>query len=178
MRGEPIQARPITRSQRAWRWCRRNPTVSVLAGGLVLALLAGLLGVTWQWMRAENAAQLAIKSAVGEKEARQAAVEARDLAQAAAAREKAAFTKLKGQAYGLRMTAAFQAWETGNSDRLQQLLGECVPQNGEPDLRGFEWRLLQGLGQEDSSAKTLTFQCRCIVLRVFGRRKALGGCFR
>ena len=58
---------------------------------------------------------------------------------------------------GSGRSTAFHAWEMGSLDRLQQLLGECVPQKGEPDLRGFEWRLLCGLGQEDSSAKTLTF---------------------
>jgi WD40 repeat protein len=35
LRGEPIEARPVTRLERSWRWCRRNPT----AAGLVLSLL-------------------------------------------------------------------------------------------------------------------------------------------
>ena len=102
LKGEPIQARPITLSERGWRWCRRNPMVSALAGGLVLALLTGLLGVTWQWMRAEDAAHRAVQSAANEKESRQAADEARVLAQDAAAAEKESFTRLKSQAYGLR----------------------------------------------------------------------------
>ena len=42
--GTPILARPITRSQRLWKWCKRNPrvaTLSALACTLLLCLLVG-----------------------------------------------------------------------------------------------------------------------------------------
>ena len=35
--GAPIQARPISRAQRTWRWCRRNPVVATLVGTTTLA---------------------------------------------------------------------------------------------------------------------------------------------
>ena len=39
LRDEPIQARPVSRAEKSWRWCRRNP---VLAGlGTTTALLLG-----------------------------------------------------------------------------------------------------------------------------------------
>jgi serine/threonine protein kinase/WD40 repeat protein len=38
--GEPILARPVSGSERLWRWCRRKPLIS----GLVLAVLLLLLG--------------------------------------------------------------------------------------------------------------------------------------
>src|SRR5262249_4527550 len=36
--GEPIQARRVGSAERLWRWCRRNPSVAVLAGFVVLLL--------------------------------------------------------------------------------------------------------------------------------------------
>src|SRR5206468_4643609 len=39
--GEPIQARPVTDSERLWRWSRRNPLVATLLVGFTLSLLAG-----------------------------------------------------------------------------------------------------------------------------------------
>ncbi len=37
--GHPIQARPVTRTERAWRWCQRNPKVASLASVVTLLLL-------------------------------------------------------------------------------------------------------------------------------------------
>jgi len=52
LRQEPIQAHPVTRAQRAWRWCRRKPALATLIVALHLVLALGLLGVLWAWNRA------------------------------------------------------------------------------------------------------------------------------
>jgi eukaryotic-like serine/threonine-protein kinase len=65
LRHEPIQRRPISRIERAWRWCRRHPLVACLLAALVVALVAGVSGVTWQWRRAEGHRARAEHAALG-----------------------------------------------------------------------------------------------------------------
>ncbi|QDV47461.1 Serine/threonine-protein kinase PknB [Stieleria neptunia] len=55
MRGEPIRARPIGRSEYAWRWMQRNPVVAVMTMSLLLAIVIGSVSALWQWRRAETA---------------------------------------------------------------------------------------------------------------------------
>jgi serine/threonine protein kinase len=62
---KPIKARRVTPAEQAWRWARRNPAVASLAAGLLVALVAGLIGVTWQWRHA--AANLVAAEAANRK---------------------------------------------------------------------------------------------------------------
>ena len=48
------------------------------------------------------------------------------------------------------MNVVLQAWEEGNLKRAQTLLRAHIPKRGEPDLRGFEWRYLWNLCQDES----------------------------
>ncbi len=68
--GEPIRARPVSRLQRAWRWCRRKPVVAGLSAAVALALLIGLATTLWQWRIAErnySAAEQARKDEVRQR---------------------------------------------------------------------------------------------------------------
>ena len=60
--GEPIAARPVGATARAWMWSRRNP----IFAGLVAALVLLALGTTWQWWRAEGLLLLARRDAFSE----------------------------------------------------------------------------------------------------------------
>ena len=63
LRHEPVKARPISKLERATRWCIRMPMVSSLAALLALAVIAGLSATTVLWRRAENHAHDAIVEA-------------------------------------------------------------------------------------------------------------------
>ena len=39
--GNSIQARPVGKSEKFWRWCRRNPWVAILTAAVAVSLLAG-----------------------------------------------------------------------------------------------------------------------------------------
>jgi zinc protease len=57
LRGEPIEARPITIVARAWRWCKRKPAIASLTAGLVCAVLGGAIGIVAKHEQAQNEAQ-------------------------------------------------------------------------------------------------------------------------
>jgi predicted Ser/Thr protein kinase len=45
--GEPIQARAVSRTERVWRWCRRNPARAVAAGAVLASVLVLLVAGAW-----------------------------------------------------------------------------------------------------------------------------------
>lgn len=61
LRGEPINARPVSNVEKVWKWVQRHPVTASLSGALIMALLTGLTSTTWQWRRAED--ESALKSA-------------------------------------------------------------------------------------------------------------------
>ena len=70
MNGEPILARPLSWLEKRWRWCRRNPSITLLSAALAVALTAGVVGITNQWLRAEASARQATQLAAQESTAR------------------------------------------------------------------------------------------------------------
>jgi serine/threonine protein kinase/WD40 repeat protein len=56
LKGEPIQARPVGRPEKLWRWCRRNPALALLSGALAALLVAIALisSLSALWLREER----------------------------------------------------------------------------------------------------------------------------
>jgi serine/threonine protein kinase/WD40 repeat protein len=50
----PVHARPLSLPQRTWRWARRQPYLATLGMLFTVSMLAGIIGVTSQWKRAES----------------------------------------------------------------------------------------------------------------------------
>jgi serine/threonine-protein kinase len=53
LRGEQTWARRLGPVGRLVRWCRRRKMLAGLAAGLVVTVVVGFAGITWQWRRAE-----------------------------------------------------------------------------------------------------------------------------
>jgi WD40 repeat protein len=119
--GEPIQARPAGRGEKLWRWCRRNRVVAGLTATVLALVLVALVG--------------AAVAAVWLGRAAREAGEARDKAE-----QLAEDNRLK--VYAARIPLAQQAWESGDTARVLELLDSLRPGEGEEDLRGFEWHYL------------------------------------
>jgi WD40 repeat protein/serine/threonine protein kinase/tetratricopeptide (TPR) repeat protein len=51
---KPIRARPVSETEKLWRWCRRNPTVAVLGAAVLVSLVLGIVGVSWKWLEADR----------------------------------------------------------------------------------------------------------------------------
>jgi WD40 repeat protein/tRNA A-37 threonylcarbamoyl transferase component Bud32 len=99
-RGEPIQARPVGLRERGLLWARRRPHLAALSALLVLALVAGIAGVCWQWQRAEGEYHKA--SALADTERR--------------------------TAYTRAIALAYAEWRAGNAGLAEQVLNGCPPE--------------------------------------------------
>ncbi|MHC4177657.1 MAG: protein kinase domain-containing protein, partial [Planctomycetota bacterium] len=143
LRGEPIHARPITTPGRIWRWGWRNPAVSALAVGLIVAVLAGFIGIAVQWGRAEDEAERAHLIAHSESLQR--------------SRAEQAVYRHRRLLYVADMSVAQQAWEAGNVERVIELVEHYLPKPDadEKDLRGFQWHYLRQLYQRSLNTTAL-----------------------
>ena len=129
LRGEPILARPVGVAGKTVKWCQRNPRLAGAVSLAVVSLLAGLVGVTWQWRQAE------------------------------AHRNRAEVEALlnRRNAYAADMKEVSRALDDSDLGRARELLDLYRParnsgvQSGrsQVDLRGWEWRYLWSLCHRD-----------------------------
>jgi WD40 repeat protein len=167
---EPIAARRASLAERGLRWCRRNSAVAALAVAVLLSLAGGAgLASYWALLASAKEAEArgsAARARANEKEAehrREEAVKAnaaltaalgerdranRRLTAALGERDGANLRlglkvdELREATYRSHIHLAHRALELGARGQVRQLLEECLPGPGEPDLRGFEWHYL------------------------------------
>jgi len=117
LQGEPIQARPVSVTGRAVKWCRRKPALAASLGAIAL-LLTGVAAISvWSALRLE-------KSRMAEAEGRREA-------------------RLNLYAADVRM--AGQLYQKGSLESARRLLEGHVPGRDAEDFRGFDWNLLSSL---------------------------------
>ncbi|MFO0881560.1 MAG: serine/threonine-protein kinase [Gemmataceae bacterium] len=63
LRGEPVAARPVGRTERAWRWAKRHPLPAILLSILVLLTLGAGTTITLLWRNAVASAEQARQNA-------------------------------------------------------------------------------------------------------------------
>jgi WD40 repeat protein/tRNA A-37 threonylcarbamoyl transferase component Bud32 len=147
LRGEPIEARPVGRVERLWRWAKRNPGVACLTAAVALSLLAGTA----------FSLAFAVQADARAKEAQE---------------EKRKGDRLLYLSY---MKLAQRAWEENRVDWVVDYLEAQRPERtGGIDLRGFEWYYWQRL--RHSELLTLAVEhATWLAYSPDGRRLAGGG---
>jgi eukaryotic-like serine/threonine-protein kinase len=131
VKGEPIQARKVRSVERVWRWMKRRPAVAGLAGAVVLTTLLGVAGITMAWLYA----LAGWNHASGESQ-RVALEQVRTERQRDEAESNLYFSRIA--------QASFEE-KSNNPASAHRLLELCVPREGQPDRRNWEWHYLKGL---------------------------------
>jgi WD40 repeat protein/serine/threonine protein kinase len=134
-KGKPILARPVSLPERVWKHARRRPLVAVLLTGMILSVVLGFAGITWQWQEATWARDNALTQTQQAERAKDAEHKARRAAQMAL--------------YFSRIPQSQLQWRVNNVTGAVQSLVKCVPPADEEDWRGWEWHYLLGLFHSD-----------------------------
>jgi serine/threonine protein kinase len=187
---EPVSARPPSTLYRVQKLVRRNKLAVGAASAIAAALVIGLAVSSWMYSREKTARERAVAAERAQARLRQQAEADRERAVAAETQQsrlrqqaeqlrgtaEGQARQIRRQLYASHMNVAFQAWEKGDINRVQQLLDEHGPKQGEEDLRGFEWFYLWRLCHSDQL--TLAGHhalMRCVTFSPDGRLLATAG---
>ena len=131
LRGEPIYARAISSTERAYRWVRRNPVISALSTATAMAMIIGTVVSLRFGISADNEAQ---KAKTAERNAREAEASARQSEATAIATRETTEATLAHSNYLL----AKGQW---SANRVKDALN--ILYNIPPKYRNFEWHCAQ-----------------------------------
>ncbi len=150
LNNEAVLARPPSTAYRFQKLVRRNKLVFSAGLAVVVALVAGLSLAAIGWRQTSAERDKALQARAGEevqrKAAQASAVTAQEQRHLAEEREQTARHYL----YAAQINRAQQSWKDGNIAQAKGLLTAQRPKPGEDDRRGFEWRYLWRLCQDES----------------------------
>ena len=132
---EPVMARPPSAAYRLQKLVRRHQLAFGAAAALSVTLVLGIVGSTWQAIRATRAEQEALAARNKERELRQTADAARQDESRQRQRAESDESKLVHELYVAKMNVVRQAWEENSLERVRTLLQETSTYAD----RGFEW---------------------------------------
>jgi serine/threonine protein kinase/WD40 repeat protein len=181
---EPVLAGPPSATYRLRKFVRRNRARVITAAVFVALLVAGVIGSTLFAIQASINETKAIQAqgnadtqaGIAEQKASEAAENARQ-AKTNEDRAKAEAERVRGMLYAANMGRAQDALRDHRVGRTRQLLNEMRPEDGQTDLRGFEWHYLwnQLHGARDvaeihsAGAGTVNWYTDCPTLSTDGR---------
>ncbi len=144
---EPVLARPVSSTERTWRWCRRHPLAASLAMLLALSTTGGFASIAYQWRQAESLRMIADNNVIATGRQRDEARDQRKLAEANFLEAESNHRQAEAaREHGERVlclrniSGAYSSYQAHNIPLAVELLENC-----RPDLRHWEWHHLQRL---------------------------------
>jgi WD40 repeat protein/serine/threonine protein kinase len=139
---EPVVARPPSSLYRFQKMVQRNKLAFAAAGAVAAALVLGLGVSTSLFIRESKAHDRAVAAEREQSRSREAAEKAQEKEAQERRRAEAGEQSAQRSVCDADMLLAFQALDAGNLGRARELMRKHLPQSGETDLRGWEWRYL------------------------------------
>jgi tRNA A-37 threonylcarbamoyl transferase component Bud32 len=164
LKGEPIQARPVSAWERTWSWARRRPAVAALllvSGVAALALVGAGVALLYNARLEEKNGQLA--------EAFHATDQARQDAETQHQRAEAALKDAKYYQYFHHIALAHAGWREHNLVGVDKLLDDCPSSQ-----RHWEWHFLKRLSHAHAMIFTGKDPILCVAFSSDGQRLACG----
>jgi len=119
--GLPVQARPVGRVERGWRWCKRNAVIAALLATMALGALGGFVALWWRLHVEAGLRQLAVTGQEREKEQRR---------------------RMEYAVYSSRLSQAQRDWRDHAPRQARSQLLSC-----QEEFRGWEWNYLHEVYQ-------------------------------
>ncbi len=135
----PIQARPPGPGELFGRWCRRNPVVVGLLALVLVVLVGGITGIVMQWREAVENSRLAENNAEIADQRRADIEKINEELRDSREQMRDSREQMRRTLYTSDMRLLPAAWQQEGVAPIVDLLQRQVPQNGEADLRNFEW---------------------------------------